>query len=132
MPGVSFNITRFRDEMRVEFGKMKIGLQRVSQETVRTGFYAAVNNSPVLTGYLHHNWGVSISGDAHKTLEPRVIGPSDSEGNITPTYPAAILPRSISRIKWNSRVELYNDTSYATEANSTSSRSPHWGHLKNT
>ena len=43
MPWVSFNITRFRDEMRVEFGKMRTGLQTVTRETVKEGFYAAVN-----------------------------------------------------------------------------------------
>jgi len=118
---ISMNVTRFRDEMRVEFGKMKRGLQRVTQETVREGFYAAANSSPVLTGYLHHNWGVAVHGEQHKPLQPRVAVYYGNSDGVKQSYPYPTLPRSISKIRWNSRVELYNDTWYAQEANLNSS-----------
>ena len=119
---LSINITKFRNEMRGEFFKMHSALQNVTRRAVVDGFYAGVHNSPVYTGYLHHNWGVAIHGDAHKKLEPRIVEFYSGTTDVKQTYAEAVLPRSISKIRWNSNVELYNDTWYAEEANTESGR----------
>jgi len=119
---LSFNVTRFRNEMRGEFFKMESALQHVTQETVSRGFDAAVNESPIQTGYLHYNWGIAIGlGAPHKILETKVDKPRH--------YKKAEKP-NLSSIRWNSAVELYNDTWYASEANDKSSRSGFYEYAK--
>ena len=80
----------------------KMGKQ-INQKLALDAFTALVRRSPVLKGYLRHNWDVSID-----------VKPADEE--LKPekgkTYPEPKKP-VLKRVKHNSIIIIYNNTVYA-------------------
>ena len=77
--------------------------KQVNQKLALDSFTALVRRSPVLKGYLRHNWDVSID-----------IRPADEE--LKPekgkTYQTANKP-VLRQVKYNSIIIVYNNTEYA-------------------
>lgn len=80
----------------------KMGKQ-VNQKLALYTFTALVRRSPVLKGYLRHNWAVTIDiKPADEKLRPE-------KGN---TYPEPKKP-VLRKVKHNSIIIIYNNTEYA-------------------
>ena len=77
--------------------------EKVNQKLALDAFTALVRRSPVLTGYLRHNWDVSIDVRAF-------------DGELKPkngkTYQEAKKP-VLKSVKYNSITIIYNNTIYA-------------------
>jgi HK97 gp10 family phage protein len=80
----------------------RMGIQ-INQKLALDAFTNIVRRSPVLKGYLRHNWDVSIDvKPVEKKLKPEK-GKTYSE----PDKPI------LKSIKWNSIIIIYNNTIYA-------------------
>jgi len=77
--------------------------KQINQKLAMDAFTNVVRRSPVLNGYLRHNWDVSI--DVRPVDEE--LKPEKGKTYSEPEKPV------LKEIKWNSIIIIYNNTIYA-------------------
>lgn len=78
--------------------------KQINQKLALDAFTNVVRRSPVLNGYLKHNWDIEIDKPA-----PNEVEPPPEKGK---KYPEPDNP-DLKKVKHNSIITLYNNTEYA-------------------